>query len=732
MAILFNQQDKTYTLTTKNTMYQMKVDECGILEHTYYGAKMDYADMHYGVKCTFGASFSPTLSEKINEKWEYSYNAIHQEISLSGLGDFRLTALGVRNSDGSYGAEPRFVSAKIKDGKYTLQGLPSFYGDNAQTLVVTLKDKVHNIYFHLYYGVFEEYDLITRSLVIENKTDKSIKLEKAQTLTLDLPYGTYDMLYFHGRHTRERMLERTRIKHSQSTVASMRGASSHMENPFVIVCDKDANESYGSAWGIGFVYSGNFSISAEKNLQEKTRVVAGINPENFNYEVSPDGSFTCPEVAMVYSNEGFANMSNCFHKAIRNNLCRGKFKNAMRPVLINNWEGTYFDFNADKLVAMAHEAKKMGVELFVMDDGWFGARDNDRCALGDWVPNEKKLQGTLKELAQRINYEGMKFGIWFEPECISEDSDLYRAHPDYAFSMPGRAPQRSRNQLVLDFSRKEVVDNIYEQMVKVLDSANISYVKWDFNRHITDIFSIALPSEKQGEVYHRYMLGLYDLLERITSRYPDILFESCSGGGGRFDMGMLYYMPQVWTSDNSDAIDRLKIQYGTSFAYPVSTMGAHVSVCPNHQNARITPLKTRGNVAYFGTYGLELDVTKMTDDEKAEIARQIKEFKSYYELIQRGDYYRLNSPFTPDESLYCVWETVKEDGSEALVCAVRYETDACTAPEYVKLKGLCPDKMYRINGSEEKYLGAALMNIGLFLEYDFISYPSRLYHITLA
>ena len=729
MAILYNRNDKTYTLVTKNTMYQMKVDESGILEHTYYGPKMEYMDMHYGVECLFGAAFSPNIDGK---DWNYSYNAIHQELSCAGIGDFRLTAMGVRNSDGSFGTEPRFVSAKTENGKYGLDGLPAFYGENAETLVVTLKDNTHDIYFHLYYGVFEEYDLITRSVVVENKTASSIKLEKAMTLTLDLPCGTYDMVYFHGRHTRERMLERTRIKHSCVSVASMRGASSHMENPFVVICDKNANEEYGSAWGIGLVYSGNFLISAEKNLQEKTRVVAGINPENFNFEVEPNGTFTCPEVAMVYSNQGFANMSNSFHKAIRNNLCRGKYKNAQRPVLINNWEGTYFDFNADKLVSMAHEAKKMGVELFVMDDGWFGKRDNDRCALGDWIPNEQKLQGTLCELAKRINDEGMKFGIWFEPECISRDSDLYRAHPDYAFAMPNRTPLVSRNQYVLDFSRKDVVDNIYNQLVKVLDSANISYVKWDFNRHITDMYSVKLPAEKQGEVYHRYMLGLYDLLERITSKYPEILFESCSGGGGRFDMGMLYYMPQVWTSDNSDAIDRLKIQYGTSFAYPVSTMGAHVSVCPNHQNARVTPLATRGNVAYFGTYGLELDVTKMTDDEKAEISRQIKEFKKYYELIQRGDYYRLLSPFTPEESLYCAWETVKPDGSEALVCAVRYETDACTPPEYVRVKGLCPDKLYRINGGERKYTGDALMNIGFALEYDFFSYPSRLYHITLA
>ncbi|MBO5212117.1 MAG: alpha-galactosidase [Clostridia bacterium] len=725
MAIIENINDKTYTLYTKNTMYQMKVNEIGMLNHTYYGKKMDYMDMS-AVNRTWGTSFSPNLQD--TQKY-ISYNHEKQELSTAGVGDFRLTQLSLRNSDGSLGCEPRFVKAEIIGGKYSLDGLPAFYGEEAQTLKVTLKDKVHNVYMHLLYSVFEEKDLITRSLIIENKTDAKINLEKALTLTLDLPDGQYDMLHFHGRHTRERMLERSRIEHYKTVVSSVRGASSHMQNPFAVICDKNATEDYGSAWGLAFVYSGNFEISAEKDLQEKTRVTMGINHENFNYEVLPGDKFVCPEVAMVYSSEGFGKMSNCFHKAIRENLCRGKYRDSVRPVLINNWEGTYFDFNADKLVSMAHEAAKMGVELFVMDDGWFGKRDNDRCALGDWTVNEKKLQGTLKNLSERINKEGLKFGIWFEPECVSEDSDLYRAHPDYAFAMPNRTPQISRTQYVLDFSRKEVRDNIYNQLVKILESTKIDYVKWDFNRHITDLYSVELPPEKQGELFHRYILGLYELLERITSKFPDILFESCSGGGGRFDCGMLYYMPQVWTSDNTDAIDRLKIQYGTSFAYPVRTMGAHVSVCPNHSNARVTPLKTRGNVAYFGTYGLELDVTKMTDDEKAEISRQVKEFKKYYELIQFGDYYRLSTPFHPDQSLYCVWQVVNEDKSEALACAVRYESDAATAPQYIKLKGLEEDAWYTINGSEEKYLGAALMNIGLFLEFDFISYPSRLYHI---
>ncbi len=730
MSIIFNKEEKTFTLYTKNTAYQMKIDEHNALAHTYYGKRTEYDDFSYSSNSHGDApAFSPNVPDL---DVRYYNNHASQELSVMGIGDFRITALGLRNSDGTLACDPRYYSHEIRDGKYSLSGLPAFYGEDAKTLVVTLKDSAYDIYFHLYYGVFEEYDLITRAMVVENKTDKQIKLEKALSATLDFPYGNYDMLYFHGRHMRERMLDRTKINFAKTTVSSIRGASSHMDNPFVIVADSNANEEYGNAWAFALVYSGNFEISAQKDQWNKTRLVAGINHENFNFTVEPNGSFITPELAMVYSAKGFAPISNNLHKAIRNNLTRGKYKYERRPVLINNWEATYFDFNADKLVSMARDAAEIGVELFVMDDGWFGKRNNDWCALGDWFVNEEKLQGTLKSLVDRVNKEGLKFGIWFEPECISEDSELYRSHPDYLFKIPNRQPQLSRQQYVLDFSRKEVRDNIYNQMVKILNSANIEYVKWDFNRHITDLYSIDLPAEKQGEVYHRYMLGLYEFLEKITTEFPNILFESCSGGGGRFDCGMLYYMPQVWTSDNSDAIDRLKIQYGTSFAYPVRTMGAHVSVCPNHQNARVTPLKTRGNVAYFGTYGLELDITKMTKEEKEEIRRQIKEFKEHYDLIQYGDYYRLISPFTPEKSLYCAWEVVKQDGSEALVCAVRYESDASTAPEMVKVKGLCPDKWYRINGSDRKYLGSTLENVGFYLEYDFFSYPSRLYHITLA
>ena len=721
-------ENKIFTLNTKNTTYQMYVNEDGVLFNSYYGARMEYFDLSYAShKRGWGASFSPNPRER-----EYFHNHTKDELSVFGLGDFRLTALSLVNSDGTTACEPIYDSHKVVKGQYSIKGLPAFYGDEGETLIITLKDKAYDVYFHMYYGILPEYDLITKALVVENKTDKQIKLNKALSLTLTLPMGTYDMIHFHGAHMRERTFERTRISHMVSTVSSVRGASSHTQNPFVIVCDKGANEEYGSAYGISLVYSGNFVISAEKEQFETTRIVAGINPEGFEFAIEPNDTFECPQVALTYSNEGFGKLSNNYHKAVRNNLCRSKYKDTRRPVLINNWEATYFDFNADKLVSMAKDAAKIGVELLVMDDGWFGKRDNDRSGLGDWFVNEKKLQGTLNNLVKRVNDEGLQFGIWFEPECISEDSELYRNHPDYCFKIPNRVPLHSRNQLVLDMTRKEVRDNIYNQMVKVLESANITYLKWDFNRHLTDLYSVDLPKERQGEIYHRYMLGVYELLERVITRFPDILFESCSGGGGRFDFGMLYYMPQVWTSDNSDAIDRLKIQYGTSFAYPVRTMGAHVSVCPNHGNARVTPLNTRGNVAYFGTYGLELDITKMTDEEKAEIKRQIAEFKKHYNLIQFGDYYRLLSPFTPEESRYCAWEVVSEDKSEALVCTVAYESKCTVPPELLKVRGLDADKLYRINGSEELYTGAALMNIGFWLDYDHLTYASRLYHITLA
>ena len=726
MAIIYNEQAKTYTIETKNTTYQMKINPFGVLLHTYYGRKIENDDLYYTAFSDMWEFTPKTEYIKGNEVWCH-IDHLPQEISTFGCGDYRESAINIRNADGTLGCQPIFVSAEIKDGKYGIDGMPAFYGDEGKTLIITLKDKVYDVYFHLYYGVLEEYDLITRCIKIENKTDGKITVEKALSLTLDFNYGDFDLVSFEGRWAEERRFQRSPVVHGKNQVFSTRGASGHIMNPSCMLCSKDATETSGDVYALAFVYSGSFLISASRNFNDNTRLVMGINPENFNFALESGERFQTPEVALTFSYNGFETASQNMHKAIRNNLCRGKFKNARRPVLINNWEGTYFDFNADKLVSMAKDASELGVELFVMDDGWFGKRDDDYSGLGDWVVNEKKLGCTLSELADRINAEGLKFGIWFEPECVNEDSDLYRLHPDYAFTMPKRQPTLGRHQLILDMSRKEVRDNIYNQLTKILDSANISYVKWDFNRNITDLYSLNIAPEKQGEIYHRYILGLYELLERITSRYPDILFESCSGGGGRFDCGMHYYMPQAWTSDDTDPIERLKIQHGTSFIYPVSTMGAHVSASPNHQTGRVTPLKTRGVVAYFGTYGLELDVNKMTSEEKEEIKRQIKEFKEHYELIQRGNYSRLASPYENDR-LYCVWQTVSEDKSEALVGAVKYKNEANTHPEIVRLRGLDEKKRYSVNG-EGVYSGGALMYNGLLLNNGWGDYCAEIYYV---
>lgn len=571
----------------------------------------------------------------------------------------------------------------------------------------------------------EDLDVITRAVRIVNHAEYPIYLERALSMCLDYQYGNFDLLTFYGKHLMERKLSRAHIHHGVQSVGSVRGTSSHHYNPFFVLADRAATETQGECYGFSFLYSGDFLAEAEYDQINQTRVLMGIHPDNFEFELLPGEEFRTPEVAMVYSASGFEPMSQTFHYAYRNNLCRGKYKTERRPVLINNWEGTYFDFTGEKLIAMAKEAADMGVELFVMDDGWFGKRDTDESGLGDWYVNEEKLGCTLKELSQRIHNLGMKFGIWFEPECISEDSDLYRAHPDWAFQIPGRKPMRGRYQLVLDFSREDVRDYIYDMMCKVLDNAQVEYLKWDFNRSISDIYSAVLPSEHQGKVAHNYVLGLYDMLEKLIHRYPDMLIEGCSGGGGRFDAGMLYYTPQIWCSDDTDAIERLKIHYGTSFCYPVSTMGSHVSACPNHQTGRTTPLSTRAIVAMSGTFGYELDPMKLTAEEKAQIREQIQTFKGYYDLIQSGKYHRLTNPFV--DEVYNAWEFAKEDTSEALLCVVATKIYANEAPVYIRLRGLDPNAYYLVD--DKKYLGGALLYAGLRMPEASTEYQSWNFHI---
>ena len=706
MAISCNNQ--IFSLHTKHSTYQMKVDR-DFLIHTYYGPYVGDSDMSYLARCIDrGFSGNP---DGITDKG-YSLDTQLLEYPSYGTGDFRNDCLRVAYADGSQVTDLKYVSHEIKEGKYGLEGLPAMYQgeENVQTLEVVLQDVYKKLEVILYYGVFENLDVITRACKIVNKGEDKVNLLRVYSMCLDFNNKDMDFVHFYGRHAMERIMERTPLHHGIQSVGSRRGFSSHQHNPFVVLCAHDAGEDHGNCYGASFVYSGNFAAEAEVTQADCTRMTMGIHDAQFQFELQPQESFTAPEVMLSFSSEGLGTLSRNYHKAIRYHICRGKYKTARRPILINNWEATYFNFNTEKLLDIAREAKKLGIEMLVMDDGWFGKREDDVSGLGDWFVNEKKLGGKLKDLVDGVNEIGLKFGIWFEPEMISEDSDLYRAHPDWALKIPGRAPTRGRQQLVLDFSREDVRTYIFDRMCEILESSNIEYVKWDANRHLTDVWSALLPAERQGEVFHRFILGLYDFLEKITQRFPNVLFEGCSGGGGRFDAGMMYYHPQIWCSDDTDAAERLEIQYGTSFAYPVSTMGAHVSVCPNHQTGRSVSMKTRGVVAMSGTFGYELDITKLSEEDKQTVKEQIEAFKKYYDLIQNGDYYRLTDDGR--KSPFVAWEFVSADKKEALLNVVVLRTKANPILHTVYARGLEADMMYQVEGSQEKFSGAALMNGG--------------------
>ena len=706
MAISCNNQ--IFSLHTKHSTYQMKVDR-DFLIHTYYGPYVGDSDMSYLARCIDrGFSGNP---DGITDKG-YSLDTQLLEYPSYGTGDFRNDCLRVAYADGSQVTDLKYVSHEIKEGKYGLEGLPAMYQgeENVQTLEVVLQDVYKKLEVILYYGVFENLDVITRACKIVNKGEDKVNLLRAYSMCLDFNNKDMDFVHFYGRHAMERIMERTPLHHGIQSVGSRRGFSSHQHNPFVVLCAHDAGEDHGNCYGASFVYSGNFAAEAEVTQADCTRMTMGIHDAQFQFELQPQESFTAPEVMLSFSSEGLGTLSRNYHKAIRYHICRGKYKTARRPILINNWEATYFNCNTEKLLDIAREAKKLGIEMLVMDDGWFGKREDDVSGLGDWFVNEKKLGGKLKDLVDGVNEIGLKFGIWFEPEMISEDSDLYRAHPDWALKIPGRAPTRGRQQLVLDFSREDVRTYIFDRMCEILESSDIEYVKWDANRHLTDVWSALLPAERQGEVFHRFILGLYDFLEKITQRFPNVLFEGCSGGGGRFDAGMMYYHPQIWCSDDTDAVERLEIQYGTSFAYPVSTMGAHVSVCPNHQTGRSVSMKTRGVVAMSGTFGYELDITKLSEEDKQTVKEQIEAFKKYYDLIQNGDYYRLTDDGR--KSPFVAWEFVSADKKEALLNVVVLRTKANPILHTVYARGLEADMMYQVEGSQEKFSGAALMNGG--------------------
>ena len=725
MGIIFNETSKTITLHTRHTSYQMKIGNLDYLLHLYYGPSIRDTDMSYQIM-QYDRGFSGNPYESRNER-TFSLDAQPQEFSTQQQGDFRTASIEVVNSDGSYSFHGKATGFKITKGKYQLDTLPCVFAretDTADTLEITLTDEITGVSVLLLYSVFEEADIITRAVKVINSGSAPIHLKKIMSVCLDFLNGAdFDLVSLPGRYGQERQVERQHMTHHIHTIGSVRGSSSHQQNPFAILCDKDATEDHGRCYGFSLMYSGNFLTEIELDQYDQLRLVMGIHPKQFVYELKPEEIFEGPEVVMAFTEHGFTGLSHLYHDFYRTNLCRSKFiQEVQRPVLINSWEAAFMDFDDVKLLEIAKAAKNMGVDLLVMDDGWFGKRDDDNSGLGDWYVNTDKIKCGLHKLVEQINDLDMKFGIWFEPEMVSEDSDLYRKHPEWAMQIPGRHAVRSRNQMVLDMCRKDVQDYLIENINAILDDANIFYVKWDINRSLTDIWSNELPSERQGEVYHRYILGLYRVMDEIVKAHPDILFEGCSGGGGRYDAAMLHYYPQYWVSDNTHPIDRLKLHYGTSFVYPVCTMGAHIS-----DNGKFIPLKTKAVVAMCGTFGYELDATHLSAEEQEICREQSDLFRKYYPIIVKGDYYRLTNPFEPGN--LTAWQHVSKDRSESLLSVVVTNL-TCNGPqEYIRAKGLDPDAMYQINDGEEIYSGSALMNAGLPIEREVEDYSSFQFYL---
>lgn len=694
----------TFHLQGKSISYIITLNEVGDLLHYHFGNKI--ADRDYSLK---------------NEKFEFSWipydeNSIYletlpQEYPGYGYADLRYPAYSVRNKFGNSVSRLLFKDYEIKENQVAnVKGMPSvFKGDcSAQTLEITLADEKIGLEVVLSYTVFDEYDVILRSSRFINKSGERMVIESAYSTAIDFDKKDIDVVYFPGAWAREREFIRTEIRLGEKIdISNARGGSGHAMNPFVMICDKSANENQGSVYGFSLIYSGNHSSMLECDQYGNIRLVQGINPQEFEAVLNSGEEFFTPQTIMSYSNCGFGGISRYLHDVVRNNLCRSDWTNKNRPILINNWEGTYFDFNEEKLVEMAKQAKEVGVELFVLDDGWFGKRNDDKSSLGDWFVNEEKLPSGIKGLAERINTEGLKFGLWFEPEMVNPDSELYRKHPDWAIHIPNINPSLCRHQLMLDLAKPEVCDYIIDVVGRILESANIAYVKWDYNRMMTD-----MPFKGYN---HKYTLGLYKVFDTLTSRFPDVLFEGCSGGGGRFDLGMLAYSPQIWASDNSDAISRLKIQYSTSMCYPLSTISAHVTASPNHQFGRITSLKTRAEVAFSGVLGYELDITTMTDEERETVKEQIGFYNEIKDLVRTGDLYRLQSPY---DSNYCVWQVVSKDKSETFLFGCRILSQANFKDARIYLEGLELSKEYTDTENNMIFGGDELMEKGISPQYE--------------
>ena len=724
MAIYYEEKNKIFRLDTKKSTYLIGLTPEGYVGHIYYGDRL-FHDVDSCLLRMEEAPFTPSVNKR--EKSAF-LDAFPMEYPTGGIGDYRESCLNIRNEQGCMGSEFHYVSHEIYKGKRALEGLPASFGneDEVETLEILMEDPVLEVSLVLCYSAFEKENVITRNVRICNHGKQTLKLEKVYSACLDMDNEEFEMITLCGSWARERRIQRHELHYGKQSASSAKGESSHQEHPFLALVTPGTNQLQGKVYAMNFVYSGNFLAQAELSQFDSVRMVMGINREEFCWNLRKGETFQAPEAVLVYSGEGLGEMTRSFHDFYRNHMIRSPYLHKKRPILINNWEATYFDFDTDKLLAIAREAKKSGIEMLVMDDGWFGERNLDNSSLGDWTVNEKKIKGGLKHLVDEVNAIGLEFGIWFEPEMISPDSELYRKHPEWAIQIPSREATQSRCQYVLDLSRPEVQDYAYECVAKILRSANIAYVKWDMNRQLSDLGSSWLDRESQQELFHRYVLGLYRMQERLVTEFPNLLLENCSGGGARFDPGMLYYSPQIWCSDDTDAVERLAIQEGTALIYPLSAMGAHVSDCPNHAVGRVTPFETRGHVALAGTFGYELDITKIPQEDRDMIPRQTEMYHKYHELIREGDYYRIAS-YRENNSYDC-WAVAAKDKSEVLVTYVQVLAGANRHSRKIYFQGFDSNALYRLEGTKKTYSGERLMKMGFLMEALTGDFRSRLYH----
>ncbi len=727
MAIRFEETTKNFYLETPKTSYIIGVVEDKYLFHAHYGKKIAYMPNCDALAQKHTSNYAVVNSDSY-DKLGLCGNDVLFEFSTYGSADYRTPTFHAQYESGSTVTQLWYDGYRIIKGKPALKDLPATYVEaenEATTLEIDLKDSVSGLKAILSYTVFENHDAIARSIRYINEGTSRIKLKSVMSMSVDLPDMNFDFINLTGSWARERHINKTKLARTKIEVSSAKGTTSHIQNNFIALARPETTEESGEVYGFSLVYSGNFVAGVDVNGQDTTRVYMGINPLDFCWNLNPGEDFQTPEAVLVYSADGLGKMSRTYHSLYRSRICRGKYRDAERPVLINNWEATYFGFDEDKIAKIAEKAKSAGIDLMVLDDGWFGKRNDDTTSLGDWYEDKNKLPKGLTSLANRVNGLGMRFGLWFEPEMISEDSDLFRAHPDWCIATPGRAKSLGRHQYVLDLSRKEVCDYIVDTVCGVLGRANISYVKWDMNRYLSEFGSLAYPADQQGEIAHRYVLGLYDVLERITSKFPDVLFEGCSGGGGRYDPAMLYYSPQIWTSDNSDAIERMYIQHGTSLVYPASAMGAHVSAVPNHQVGRTTPITLRGNVAMAGQFGYELDLNKLSENDFNEVVNQVAFYKKIRKTVHYGDMYRIRSPF--DKSTQnTTWQYISEDKKQVVLFDYTMDGKANPVLDHIKLQGLDADAKYELEETGEIFGGDYLMHFGITTVHAH-DYDSKIY-----